>query len=276
MPIDPDHQARRRAPRIAPAMGAATLVGAMWFCLTPGGAAEAAPLDCARLKDAPIPGMRITSATLEPAGPFKAGGPGPSQALELPARCRVQGVLVPTSDSEIGFEVWLPASGWNGRFQGVGNGGFAGDIGYSGLANAVRAGYAAASTDTGHKAGGTDARWAFGHPEKLVDFGSRSIHLTAVAGKQLAAAYYGAPVRWSYFASCSNGGRQALMEAQRFPEDYDGIIAMAPAYDWTGLFMNFIWNQQVLSVPGAAIPPAKAPAIAAAVLADCDKLDGVA
>jgi len=185
-------------------------------------------------------------------------------------------VLSPTADSEIGFEAWMPATGWNGRFQGVGNGGFAGDIGVLGLATAVRAGYAAASTDTGHKAGGTDARWAVGHPEKLVDFGWRAIHLTAVAGKRLTAAYYGAPVRWSYFDSCSNGGLQALMEAQRFPGDYDGIIAMAPAYDWTGLFMNFIWNQQVLSAPGAAIPAAKAPAIAAAVLADCDKLDGLA
>jgi feruloyl esterase len=241
-------------------------------------AQAASPADCARLKDVPIAGMRITSAALEPAGPFSApaGGPGPAQTLELPARCRVQGVLEPTSDSEIRFEVWMPASGWNGRFQGVGNGGFAGDIGVQGLASAVRAGYAAASTDTGHKAGGTDGRWAFGHPEKLVDFGWRAIHLTAVAGKKLTAAYYGAPVRRSYFDSCSNGGRQALMEAQRFPNDYDGIIAMAPAYDWTGLFMNFIWNQQVLSAPGAAIPAAKTPAIAAAVLADCDKLDGLA
>jgi feruloyl esterase len=243
------------------------------------GEAQAAPADeCARLKDLPVAGMRITAAALEPAGPFSApaGGPGPAQTLELPARCRVQGVLEPTPDSEIGFEAWMPATGWNGRFQGVGNGGFAGDIGLLGLANAVRAGYAAASTDTGHKAGGTDARWAFGHPEKLADFGWRAIHLTAVAGKQLAAAYYGAPVRWSYFDSCSNGGRQALMEAQRFPEDYDGIIAMAPAYDWTGLFMNFIWDQKVLSAPGAAIPAAKTQAIAAAVLAACDTLDGVA
>src|SRR6185503_13160005 len=118
----------------------------------------------------------------------------------------------------------------------IGNGAFAGDIGLGGLAGAVQAGYAAASTDTGHKAGGTDALWAVGHPDKVVDFGYRAIHLTAVTGKQLTTAYFGAPIQKSYFDSCSNGGRQALMEAQRFPEDYDGIIAMAPAYDWTGLF----------------------------------------
>ncbi len=271
MANDQGNQSKQLAPRSALAALTATM------CLGMAGAAHAAPMDCTRLKDVPIPGMHITSATLDPAGPFSvpAGGPGPAQTLELPARCRVQGVLSPTADSEIGFEAWMPATGWNGRFQGVGNGAFAGDIGLLGLATAVRAGYAAASTDTGHKAGGTDARWALGHPEKLVDFGWRAIHLTAVAGKQLTAAYYGAPVRWSYFDSCSNGGRQALMEAQRFPDDYDGIIAMAPANAWTGLFLNFIWNQQVLSAPGAAIPPAKTPAIAAAVLADCDKLDGL-
>ena len=258
-------------------MALATLVGAAWLGLAMAGRAEAAPTECARLADLPIPGMRITSAALDPAGPFSAPsiGPGQGRTMDLPARCRVQGVLAPTPDSEIGFEVWMPASGWNGRFQGVGNGGYAGVIDTLSLATAVRAGYAAASTDTGHKAAGTDAKWAYGHPEKVVDFGSRAIHLTAVTGKQLTAAYYGSPATRSYFASCSNGGRQALMEAQRFPDDYDGIIAMAPAYDWTGLFTNFIYNMKVLSVPGAAIPAAKTPAIAAAVLADCDKLDGL-
>lgn len=262
----------------APAPLITMLLGAAWTTLLPAGTAQAAPVDCARLKEVAIPGLTITSATLEPAGPLTAPalGPGPGETLDLPARCRVQGVLTPTSDSQIGFEAWLPQSGWNGRFQGIGNGGFAGDIGVLGLATAVRAGYAAASTDTGHKAGGTDARWAFGHPEKLVDYGSRAIHLTAVAGKRITAAYYGMPVRWSYFNSCSNGGRQGLMEAQRYPDDYDGIVSVAPAYDFTGLFMNFIWDQKVLSAPGAAIPAEKTPAIAAAVLADCDALDGAA
>jgi feruloyl esterase len=234
-------------------------------------------VDCNALKDEAPPNGEITAATLQPAGPFVIPPElGPARTVALPSFCRVQGVLRPTSDSDIRFEVWLPAEGWNGRYQGIGNGGFAGAIGYSGLAAAVQSGYVAASSDTGHRAGGTDASWAKGHPEKVIDFGWRAVHLTTIAGKALAAAFYGSAPRRSYFISCSNGGRQGLMEAQRFPEDYDGIIAGAPAYDWTGLFTGFVWNAQVLSRPGAMIPATKTPAIAAAVLASCDKLDGVA
>jgi feruloyl esterase len=233
--------------------------------------------DCAGLKEAAHPDAEITVATLHAAGPFVIPPElGPARTVQLPSFCQIQGVLRPTSDSEIAFEVWLPAQGWSGRFQGIGNGGFAGAISYSGLAAAVQGGYAAAATDTGHKAAGTDASWARGHPEKVVDFGWRAVHLTTVAGKALVEAFYGARPRRSYFISCSNGGRQALMEAQRFPEDYDGIIAGAPAYDWTGLFTGFVWNAQALSRPGATIPATKTSAIAAAVLADCDKRDGLA
>lgn len=232
--------------------------------------------DCAGLKAHAPADAEITAAALQPAGPFEIPPElGPARTVQLPAFCRVQGVLHPAPDSQIAFEVWLPAEGWNGRFQGVGNGGFAGSIGYSSLAAAVQGGYAAASTDTGHNPGGTDASWAKGHPEKVVDFGWRAVHLTAIAGKALTAAFYGAQPRHSYFTSCSNGGRQGLMEAERFPEDYDGVIAGAPAYNWTGLFTDFIWNAQALSRPGAMIRAAKTPAIAAAVLADCDALDGV-
>ena len=254
------------------------LGAALGFAVAVAGGARAEAADCSALAKLALTDTSIVSATPEPAGDFKAPaefGPGPEQTVRLPAHCRVQGVLKPTPDSEIAFEVWLPAEGWNGRFQGVGNGGFAGAIGYSGLIDGVQRGYAVASTDTGHRAGGTDAQWAFGHPEKLADFGWRAIHLTAVVGKQLTAAFYGQAPRHAYFASCSNGGRQGLMEAQRFPDDYDGIIAGAPAYDWSGLFLDFLWNVKALSAPGAAIPAAKTPAIAAAVLASCDKLDGI-
>ena len=240
------------------------------------GAAQAAG-DCAGLKAKVLPDAEITAATLQPAGPFVIPPDlGPARTVSLPSFCRVKGVLRPTSDSQIAFEVWLPADDWNGRFQGIGNGGFAGAIGYSGLAAAVQGGYAAAATDTGHAAGGTDARWAKGHPEKIVDFGWRAIHLTTVSGKALAESFYGSLPRRSYFSSCSNGGRQGLMEAQRFPEDYDGIIAGAPAYNWTGLFTGFVWNAQSLSKPGATILAAKTPAIASAVLAQCDATDGLA
>ncbi len=235
-------------------------------------------LECEEVAAAALPSdAEITSAELKPAGAFEIPPEfGPATTVELPAFCRVQGVLRPTADSHIAFEVWLPADNWNGRFQGVGNGGFAGAIPYSGLVAALRSGFAVAASDTGHSAGGTDARWAEGHPEKVVDFGWRAVHLTAVAGKALTTAFYGEAPRKAYFASCSNGGRQGLMEAQRFPDDYDGIIAGAPAYKWTGLFTGFVWNAQMLAQPGAMIPAVKTPAIASAVLAQCDSLDGLA
>ena len=167
-----------------------------------GGVARAA--DCPNLKDHAPPDAEVTAATLQPAGAFEIPPElGPARTVQIPAFCRVRGVLHPAPDSQIAFEVWLPAQGWNGRFQGVGNGGFAGSIGYSGLVAAVQGGYAAASTDTGHHTGGTDASWAKGHPEKVTDFGWRAVHLTTVAGKTLTAAFYGAPPsgpvgrRWS-------------------------------------------------------------------------------
>jgi feruloyl esterase len=193
----------------------------------------------------------------------------------IPAFCRVTGTLKPSADSNIRFEVWLPEK-WNGKFEGVGNGGFAGQINYAGLEAAVRGGAASASTDTGHEAGGTDASWALGHPEKVADFGYRAIHETAMAGKAIAKALYGGDVKRSYFNSCSNGGRQALMEAQRFPEDYDGIIAGAPANYWTHLVTNAMWVvQSTMGDAASFIPPAKLPAIEAAALAACDANDGV-
>ena len=144
------------------------------------------------------------------------------------------------------------------------------------LAAAVTAGYAAASTDTGHHASGTDASWALGHPQKSIDFGWRAIHETAEKGKAVVAAFYGEAPRHSYFNSCSNGGRQALMEAQRFPADYDGIVAGAPANAWTHLMTRALWDVQALmNDPAAYIPATKIPAIESAALAACDAIDGV-
>jgi hypothetical protein len=191
-----------------------------------------------------------------------------------PEFCRVQGVLTPTSDSHIEFEVWLPASGWNGKYLGVGNGGFAGDIGYAALAAAVANGYAASSTDTGHRAGGIDGTWALGHFEKMVDYGHRAIHDTAEKAKSVIEAYYGGAAKRSYFSSCSNGGRQALMEAQRYPADYDGIIAGAPANYFTHVAAGFVSNQQALDGDGY-IPANKLKLIESAALASCDAEDGV-
>ena len=195
----------------------------------------------------------------------------------MPAFCRIAGTLKPTADSDIRFEVWLPAgAAWNGKFQGVGNGGYAGAIAFPSLIDAVRHNYATASTDTGHQDGGTSAAWALHHPEKIVDFGYRAIHETAVSAKAIISAYYGAAPKHSYFNSCSNGGRQALMEAQRYPADYDGIIAGAPANNWTYLLSSAASGAKaMLSEPASYIPAAKLPAIEAAALAQCDALDAV-
>jgi len=164
-------------------------------------------------------------------------------------------------------------SGWNGKFRGQGNGGFAGYIDYEALAHAVALGYASGATDTGHAT--TDADWALGQPEKIVDYGYRGIHEMTAESKSIAEAFYGSAPRLSYFASCSNGGRQALMEAQRYPADYDGIIAGAPANNWVPMVTGGLHLLQVLDGPGY-IPGAKVPAIAKAVVAACDAKQGVA
>src|SRR5262249_41387158 len=158
-----------------------------------------------------------------------------------------------------------------GRFKGVGNGGFAGSINDSAMARAATDGYATASTDTGHEGSGTDARWARGHPEKIVDFGYRAIHGTGDRAKAGGRPCYGrAPAR-SYFHGCSNGGRQALMEAQRFPQDYDGIVAGAPANYWTHLLAKAAYDMKAtVADPAGYIPASKIPALESAVLAACD------
>ena len=234
-------------------------------------AAVAAP-NCEALAKLALHDATFT-AELIPAGTFTP--PGAAAIKDLPSFCRVAGSLKPSKDSDIQFEIWLPAEGWNGKFQGTGNGGFAGSIGFPLLADALRSHYATAATDTGHKAGATDAAWALGHYEKIVDFGYRAIHETAVAAKAAIRAYYGEGPKHSYFNACSNGGRQALMEAQRYPEDYDGLVAGAPAADFTNLAAEFITNVQALGEAASYIPPHKLPAIEAAALASCDALDGV-
>ncbi|HEU0120933.1 MAG TPA: tannase/feruloyl esterase family alpha/beta hydrolase [Bryobacteraceae bacterium] len=225
----------------------------------------AAAADCEGLAKLKLPATTITEARLTPT------------EKDVPAHCRVTGVIAPTSDSVIKFAVWMPAEGWNGKFLGVGNGGYAGSISVSGLAEAVRNGFASASTDTGHEAGqGVDAKWALNHPEKIIDYGHRAIHLMTVQGKAITTAFYGSAPKRSYFSSCSNGGRQALMEAQRYPEDYDGIVAGAPANDWVHLMANAAFLSS-LTMRDAEfyIPSTKLPAIQAATVAACDKKDGV-
>ncbi|HCC59586.1 MAG TPA: tannase/feruloyl esterase family alpha/beta hydrolase [Solibacterales bacterium] len=239
-------------------------------------AAQGAPLPCERLLTLTLPHTTITTAESHPAGSFTP--PAGKPIAGVPAFCRVAGSIAPSTDSDIRFEVWLPAANWNGKFQGIGNGGYAGTISFGGLAEAVHNGYATASTDTGHQDPGNDvtAAWALHHPEKIIDFGYRAIHETALAAKPIIAAFYGNAPTKSYFSSCSNGGRQALMEAQRFPADYDGIVAGAPANYWTRLLSLAASNAKAtLAAAASYIPAAKLPAIEAAALAQCDAKDGV-
>jgi hypothetical protein len=246
--------------------------------------AQAEAAACEGVATVALPNAKVTSAQHVAAGSFTPMTPiapwmGADTALyrSLGAFCRVMVESQPSSDSDIKIEVWMPAEGWNGKFQGRGNGGFAGEIDYHGLAAAVHEGYATAGTDTGHAAGGTDARWALGHPEKVTDFGYRAIHEMTQDAKAVIGKYYGKQkLQHAYFSSCSNGGRQALMEVQRFPADYDGIVAGAPANYWTHLVTSAIWDAQVTTLSEQSyIPAAKLPAIAQAVNAACDAQDGV-
>ncbi|MGB9467057.1 MAG: tannase/feruloyl esterase family alpha/beta hydrolase, partial [Candidatus Acidiferrum sp.] len=244
---------------------------------------QAAGQSCEHLAQLALPNTKITSAQTVAAGafappassaPWLAGDP--SFYKRLPEFCRVLAVDNPSADSDIKIEVWLPTSGWNGKFRGQGNGGFAGEIDYRALGLAVLHGYASAATDTGHAAGGTDATWALGHPEKIVDFAYRAIHEMTVVGKATTKAFYGDGAKRAYFANCSNGGRQALMEAQRYPEDYDGILAGAPANYWTHLLASALYDAQTTTLdPASYIPTSKIPKIAKAVNAACDAKDGV-
>lgn len=241
------------------------------------------PQSCEKLSQLTLSKAKLVSAQTVEAGAFPpptamsswlAGSPELYKSLG--AFCRVVVEATPSADSLIKIEVWMPAEGWNGRFRGQGNGGFAGEIDYHRLGLAVQAKYASAATDTGHAAGGTDARWALGHPEKVIDFGYRAIHEMTQIAKTVINAFYGSNAQHSYFDNCSNGGRQALMEAQRFPQDYDGIISGAPANYWTHLLTKALADSQATTLdPASYIPASKLPALAHAVNAACDAQDGV-
>lgn len=224
----------------------------------------------------------VTAAEIVAAGGFEApggGGINPGVAggayADVPAFCRVQLHLTPSSDSDIHSEVWLPLTGWNGKYVGIGNGIWAGTISYSEMAASLRRGYATASTDTGHTGSGLTADWAIGHPERLVDFGHRAVHVTTVAAKALVDEHYGRGPDLSFWNSCSTGGRQGLMAAHRYPEDFDAISAMAPANPMTGLMVQSMWGGWQSRNWGAALSPQVLGMVHGAAVAQCDALDGV-
>jgi feruloyl esterase len=256
------------------------------FALVP--APAVAQQSCDSLTSLKIPNATITSATAinspsdlvlpRTGGPGGAGGAGNAPDVPVPF-CRVAGFSAPTSDSHISFEVWLPAAAtWNGKFEFVGNGGFTGAIGYPALMTGLKRGYAVASTDTGHTT--ADEAWALDHPEKLVDWSYRAVHESTVDSKMVVQSYYGKAPKLSYWNGCSTGGKQGLTEAQRYPDDFDGIVAGAPAnfithlQAWT-IYQSWVALKDGIEAP-SYIPPAKYPVLHKAVLDACDAKDGVA
>jgi feruloyl esterase len=245
--------------------------------------AAAAANSCEGLTALNLPDTIVTLAQSVAAGAFHlpgAVGSNPPAALpevalgDLPAFCRVALSIKPSTDSDIKVEVWMPASGWNGKFMAVGNGGWAGAISYAVMGAPLVRGYATASTDTGHE--GAGGSFAYGHPQKLIDFGYRAVHEMTVKAKTILTAYYDNSPKLSYWNGCSTGGRQGLKEAQRFPADFDGIVAGAPANNWTHLLMQGIWvDQTVRKNEASYIPPSKYLLIHNAVLQACDARDGV-
>ncbi len=238
--------------------------------------ALAATATCESLSSLRLPGATITMAqTVAPSALILPRRSRPDAWTDHPAFCRVAATLEPSGDSNITIEVWLPSEGWNGRYQAVGNGGWAGVINYREMARALRRGYATSSTDTGHV--GNGASFALGHPEKLIDFAYRSVHEMALKTKAIIEAFYGTPARYSYWNGCSTGGRQGLEEAQRFPGDFDGIVAVAPAINQARLNVSYVWvAQATLNDPASYIPASKYAVIHDAMLQTCDARDGLA
>jgi feruloyl esterase len=255
--------------------------------------------NCESLKALSTPQTTVMSAEVVPAGVFvpppppanpaaatagragaggrgaRAGGAPPPPPEPIPQHCRVKLTLKPTSDSNIYSELWMPTGSWNGKLLVVGNGGFAGSIqGYGDMQVALRLGYATAATDTGHNAAdGPNGMFALGHPEKIVDFAYRALHQTTVESKRLIKAVYDRNAQYSYYKGCSTGGRQAIMAATRFPDDYDGIIGGALANRHIHMHTAGSARQIVLARNSdMAVPPEKGQMVSEAVMNKCDTL----
>jgi len=228
-----------------------------------------------------LPNTTITLAAEVPAGAFKLPGPvgpgGPGMDLAgLPSFCRVAGTIRPTADSDIRFEVWMPLTGWNGKFVGGGNGVWAGSIAYGDMVEPLERGYATAASDVGHQGSPVDGSFLTGHSEKLTDFGHRAVHESTVAAKAAIAKFYGEGPQRSLYASCSTGGRIGLMEAYRYPEDYDAISAIAPANPMVPLMVMSLWTGNATMRDDASrIPAPHYALVEKAAMQACDADDGV-
>ena len=236
---------------------------------------SAATGSCESLTSLKLPGVTITSAKAVAPGAFSLAGATRANPVfkQLPEFCRVAATLAPSADSHIEMELWMPAQNWNGKFLAVGNGGWAGNIVFNDIATGLSKGYAAASNDTGHQ----DPGAAFAtHPEKVVDFGYRAMHEMTVQSKAIIEAFYTRAPQLSYYQGCSTGGRQGLMEAQRYPDDFDAIVAGAPVNNQVRLNVSQTALQvEMLRDPARIVPPDKVTLFANAVMAACDANDGV-
>ncbi|HET6554686.1 MAG TPA: tannase/feruloyl esterase family alpha/beta hydrolase [Dyella sp.] len=225
-----------------------------------------------------MPNTTITAAQLvatgnlklpeQSGGPPNAAGPAPPDTSSLPAFCRVEATLRPSADSDIKMEAWLPVSGWNGKFYAAGNSGWAGSIPYRPMVAGIAAHYATAGTDTGHE--GNNGSFIPGHPEKLVDYGYRADHEMTLRAKELVQAFYGGKPKHSYWVGCSLGGMEALVEADRYPQDYDGIVAGAPMNPMTMFNAAQMWPAWLSQkYPDGIIPAAKFALMHDAVVKAC-------
>jgi feruloyl esterase len=223
--------------------------------------------------------MRLDHAIIDAAELIAAGSYRPVGAPEVkdvPAFCRVHGNAEPEPGSRIGFELWLPETGWNRKLEMFGNGGYSSKISYDSLGGQLKRGYAVLATDTGHA--GDDPDFAAGHAQSIVDWGHRAVHASIVAAKPVVAEFYGQPARHAYFSGCSTGGHQALIEVQRYPKDFDGVIAGDPGNNRTHLNAGFLWqfvtNHRKDAAATQIIPSSKLAMISAAVIDACHGRDG--
>jgi feruloyl esterase len=261
---------------LAPIHRATSVLFATLLILVVGvGATPAGAATCASLVGLALPDTTITAAEPVAAGTYTA--PDGEVFTNLPGFCRIAATLTPTSDSNIKIEVWMPYSGWNGRHLGTGNGGIGGVIVYTTLAYFLPLNYAVANTDMGTSPAATDplgGRVLTGHPEKQIDFATRSTNLMTVRSKQIIEAFYGERPRYSYFLGCSTGGGQGVHEALQFPGDYDGIIAGAPLFNNTHHAAGNAWNYQAFNSSPTNITADQASAITAAIVKQCAGQDG--
>ena len=236
--------------------------------------------NCETLKNLKLDHAIVIEAMSQKTAPLELPPSLKFPPITVPGHCEVKVVVRPSSDSEIKFRLWLPSTDdWNGKYMQNGSGGWAGVILPIQLVPALKRGYATSATDDGHESDiskGADASWAIGHPEKLIDFGYRAVHETAILSKQIVEAYYGKPAAEDYFFGCSDGGREALMEAERYPEDFKGIIAGAPANYWTHLMTGFAWDEVAMNAnPQSRITPQQVHVLEKAAIDACDEVDAV-